>query len=152
MIKELNILLADDDVDDRFFFDKVLKALPIASRLATVDNGEKLMDLLVKSNTALPDILFLDLNMPRKNGSECLSEIKSDPLLKQLPVVIYSTSMHEDVAELLYEAGAHYYVRKTNMKELKRVLTFILTLLMEKDFARPSQDKFILSLVEAGRF
>ena len=144
----LNVLLADDDKDDRFFFDRALKALPIPTQLLTVEDGEKLMDYLVKNFDQLPDVLFLDLNMPRKNGSECLEEIKLNDKLKQLPVIIYSTSLHEDVADLLHKNGAHYYIRKSNQPELKKILLRVLNLITEKKFVRPTIDKFILSPVE----
>lgn len=142
------LLLADDDRDDRFFFKDALSELPIATHLTTVDDGERLMDYLLKNVYQLPDVLFLDLNMPRKNGSECLKEIKLNKEIQNLPVIIYSTSLHEAVADELYKSGAHYYVRKTDLTELRRVLQQILTMMAEKKFERPERNKFILSLVE----
>lgn len=106
------------------------------------------MSYLLEKSKQLPDVLFLDLNMPRKNGSMCLAEIKSNEKLKKLPVIIYSTSLYEDVASLLYKEGAHYYVRKTDLAELKKILLRVLTLMLEKNFTRPSRDEFITSLVE----
>jgi CheY-like chemotaxis protein len=153
MPEPLHILLADDDEDDRFFFDLVLKGLAIETRLSTVEDGESLMNYLSENSNQLPDVLFLDLNMPRKNGSECLVEIKHNEKLKDLPVIIYSTSLHEDVADLLYKNGAHYYVRKTDMVELQKVLQYVLTLMIENraaikagKFERPGRKNFILSL------
>ena len=87
----VNILLADDDSDDCLFFKDVLDELNLPTLLTTVHNGEQLMEVLLKS-TELPDILFLDLNMPRKNGFECLSAIKQTKKLNQVPVIIFSTS------------------------------------------------------------
>jgi CheY-like chemotaxis protein len=141
----LNILLADDDADDRYFFEKVLKALPILTRLATVNDGEKLMTYLFENSEKLPDVLFLDLNMPRKNGSECLLEIKHNEKLKHLPVIIYSTHMHEKDAELLYRKGAHYYIRKTDMIELAKALHYVLDLMIEDKFIQPAKDKFVFA-------
>ena len=145
-MNKLDILLADDDRDDRFFFDKALKELPIPTQLKTVEDGEKLITYLSQHPLKLPDVLFLDLNMPRKNGSECLAEIKSNEKLKQLPVIIYSTSLHEDVADLLYKNGAHYYVRKTELTELKKILLHVLTLMIERKFIRPSRKEFVVQL------
>lgn len=147
-IKPVNILLADDDKDDRFFFDKALKALAIPTKLTTVEDGEQLMDYLTKKSKNLPDVLFLDLNMPRKKGSECLSEINLDPKLKDLPVIIYSTSLHEDVADQLYKNGAFYYVHKTDLSELEKILLQVLTMIVEKKFIRPSREEFILNIIE----
>jgi CheY-like chemotaxis protein len=144
-----HILLADDDKDDRFFFEKALAALPFPIDLATVEDGKKLMAYLLKNLTKLPDVLFLDLNMPLKNGSQCLEEIKDDEKLKHLPVVIYSTSLHEDVADVLYKKGAHYYVRKTDLAELEKILSRVISLLVENQFARPSKAEFIINMVDA---
>ena len=141
----LNILLADDDADDCYFFEKVLKALPMQTQLTTVNDGEKLMTYLFENSDKLPDVLFLDLNMPRKKGSECLSEIKRNDKLKHLPVIIYSTHMHEKDADLLYRKGAHYYIRKTDMIELAKALHYALTRLVDDKFARPAKDKFIFT-------
>ncbi|MCW3091218.1 MAG: transcriptional regulator [Ferruginibacter sp.] len=107
-----HILLADDDDDDCLLFKLSLEELPISFDLTVMNNGEELMNHLNKESTRLPDVLFLDLNMPRKNGYECLSEIKSTERLKQLPVIIFSTSYAPDVVKQLYTNGAHYYVRK----------------------------------------
>jgi len=142
----INVLLADDDIDDRYFFDKVLKSLPVRTELATVEDGDKLMIYLAENSEQLPDILFLDLNMPKKNGSECLLEIKQDEKLKRLPVIIYSTHRHEKDSDILYEKGAHYYIRKTDMIELAKTLHHILNLMVENKFERPARDKFSLTI------
>ncbi len=126
MEKKLQLLLADDDADDRFFFDKVLKQLTIPTELKTVEDGEQLMFFLSENYNQLPDILFLDLNMPRKNGSECLAEIKNNKRLKDLPVIIYSTSLLDEMSDLLYKNGAYYYIRKTDIQELKKILNMYL--------------------------
>jgi CheY-like chemotaxis protein len=147
MAKDIHILLADDDEDDRFFFNMALKDFPV--KLTAVEDGEKLMHFLLANVKALPDVLFLDLNMPRKNGSECLLEIKEHESLKKLPVIIYSTSMHHNIANALYDSGAHYYNRKTDLPELQRVLEFVISRLTENTFSRPSRDKFILKMPEA---
>lgn len=148
MKNAFRILLADDDRDDRFFFDKALKTLSFPTKFETVDDGEKLMEYLRKNSGKLPDVLFLDLNMPRKNGAECLAEIKADKALKDLPVIIYSTSMHEDVADVLYKNKAHYYMRKTNILELQALLERILPMMEENQFARPPRSKFVLHIQE----
>lgn len=147
MPKKFQLLLADDDKDDRFFFERALKKLPISTQLTTVEDGEKLM-VYLSGNTILPDVLFLDLNMPRKNGSECLKEIKENEKLKALPVIMYSTSLHVDIADLLYKIGAHYYIRKGTLEELEKALHSTLTLMVEKQLTRPTRDKFILSLLK----
>ena len=148
MFKQFHLLLADDDQDDRYFFNKTLQEVPIPTHLTTVKDGEKLMHYLSKNSKQLPDALFLDLNMPRKNGTECLIEIKNNKTFKELPVIIYSTSHPEDVADLLYKNGAHYYIRKASVEDLKKALHRILTIMVEKKFTRPPRNKFILSPLE----
>ena len=114
----LNILLADDDMDDRIFFDKALKEIPVSTMLRTVNNGEELMDYLNKNTNQLPDVLFLDLSMPRKTGFECLAEIKENDRLKALPVVMFTTSftrgvdLEENLKITLARMGALDYIRK----------------------------------------
>jgi CheY-like chemotaxis protein len=142
----LHILLADDDKDDRFFFHKILKAIPIETQLITVEDGEELMAYLSGNCEKLPDALFLDINMPKRNGTECLAEIKHTKKLSDLPVIIYSTAAHDDVADFLYDAGAHYFFRKTDITELKQVLRHVLTLLSQGNFARPAREDFMLLL------
>jgi CheY-like chemotaxis protein len=88
-LKPLNILLADDDLDDCIFFKEAVGELMLSANLKVVHDGEQLMQLLISETSELPDVLFLDLNMPRKNGFECLTEIKLDPRLKQLPIIIF---------------------------------------------------------------
>lgn len=144
-----NILLADDDRDDRFFFKDALSELAIPSNLTTVNDGERLMNYLSENSDNLPDVLFLDLNMPRKNGSECLKEIKQNKELQNLSVIIYSTSLHEVVADELYKNGADFYIRKSGLTELKKVLQCVLTMMLEKKLERPLRNKFVLSQIEA---
>jgi len=141
-----HILLADDDNSDRFFFEKALKEITIQTKLTTVEDGEQLLNYLKKNSNHLPDVIFLDLNMPRKNGNECLSEIKSDEKLKHIPIVIYSTSLYEDIANILYQNGAHYYLQKCDLKDLPAYIQKALTLLSENP-GQPSKDKFILNTI-----
>ncbi|HKZ66343.1 MAG TPA: response regulator, partial [Chitinophagaceae bacterium] len=142
----IKVLLAEDDIDDRYFFEKVLKSLTVHTELAIVEDGAKLMSYLAENSEKLPDILFLDLNMPRKNGTECLSEIKQNERLKHLPVIIFSTHKHGKDSDILYEKGAHYYIRKTDMIELAKALHHILTLMVENKFERPVKEKFSLTV------
>jgi len=141
----IHIILADDDTDDHFFFAKAINTLPFQNILTIFPNGEKLMDFLLKNTDTLPDVLFLDNNMPRKNGSECLLEIKSHPLLKEIPVIIYSTYLHEHIADELYDKGTYFYVRKTELPQLKKILYHIFSLIVKKKFIRPARDQFVLT-------
>ncbi len=100
---------------------------------------------LLKNVEARPDVLFLDVNMPRKNGRECLIEIKANEKTKAFPVIIYSTSLDDVIADVLYEKGAHYYLRKCDFPELLKNLHDVLIVLTKTKYKRPSRDKFVFN-------
>jgi CheY-like chemotaxis protein len=141
-----NLLLADDDDDDCTFFKDALEDLHAAVNLTTVNNGAHLMKYLSDCPFGkLPDILFLDLNMPLKNGFECLAEIKLIEKLKELPVIIWSTSLDIKIVDLLYEKGAVYYIRKPGeFSQLKKVIALALATMDGSNFKQPKRDHFIL--------
>jgi CheY-like chemotaxis protein len=127
--ERINILLADDDKDDCYLFREALSEIPLETNLETVHDGEQLMTYLNEHADDLPHVLFLDLNMPKKNGFECLTEIKHSDKLKQLPVIMFSTSyprdMHyeQDIIKVLYNIGAQDYIRKPeDFNKLKQVI------------------------------
>lgn len=122
--RPLNILLAEDDKDYRFLFEQALKEIPIPTRLVMVENGEQLMKYLLENALHLPDLLFLDLSMPRKTGFECINEIKESELYKELSVVVLTVSLPNNVAyelnmeKMLNDLGAQDYIRKPHDFEL----------------------------------
>ena len=135
----LNILLADDDMDDRIFFEKALQEIPLATTLSMVHNGEQLMEYLAVYANPLPDILFLDLSMPRKTGFECLAEIKENEKLKALTVIMFTTSftrgfdLEDNLKVTLNRMGAYDYIRKpSDFNELKQIIEKILNELIAK--------------------
>lgn len=148
MANPLHILLADDDEDDRYFFAKALEKLTTSTKLTTVVDGERLIDYLVQHTTELPDILFLDINMPRKKGTQCLVEIKANKNLNALPIIIYSTCLTESMVDELYENGAHYCLQKGEVPDLVNYLRYVLLLLAEKKFTRPTRAHFVINLQE----
>lgn len=142
--KQLNILLADDDIDDCHFFKEALEALPLKTQLTTVHDGDELMMHLAEQEK-LPHVLFLDINMPRKNGFECLSEIKQNEKLKDLPVVMFSTSNARDKINILFNTGADVYVRKpSNFSQLVQVIHHALPIAAENIFSN-GKLKYILN-------
>jgi CheY-like chemotaxis protein len=141
-----HILLADDDKDDGILFQDILDELPLSTHLTTVFNGEQLMQLLHETKEQLPDVLFLDLNMPRKNGFDCLSEIKGSEKLKLLPVIIFSTSYEPQIVSMLYKNGAQYYIRKPNSyMHLKKLVHHALNLTAKATIEYPLREQFVLS-------
>src|SRR5665213_168098 len=135
--KQLNILLADDDTDDCIFFKQALTELIIPTHLIAVHDGEQLMHLLINETIEIPHILFLDLNMPRKNGFECLLEIKLNKKLKNLPVIVFSTSFEQEVVNMLYQNGAQYFIRKpSEFSQFKKIIQQSLTLVAQGDITQ----------------
>jgi CheY-like chemotaxis protein len=137
--KYINVLLADDDLDDCNFFKKAIAELHQSINLTIVRDGEQLMQYLYDNANKLPDVLFLDLSMPRKNGIECLSEINEDEKLKDLNVVMFSTSFtkgidyEQNLINTLLKIGANDFIRKPgDFTQLKQVINQVLLTVEEK--------------------
>lgn len=113
------ILCADDDKEDQMLVEDALEECKLGNSLLFVDDGQALMDYLNKCKTGtagaeyvLPGLILLDLNMPRKDGREALAEIKSDPILRRVPVCILTTSDADQDIMQSYDLGVNSYVRK----------------------------------------
>jgi CheY-like chemotaxis protein len=145
LLKQMNILLADDDTDDCMFFKEALEELFLPTDLTAVHDGEQLMQLLTSETTKLPHVLFLDLNMPRKNGFECLSEIKLNAKLNGIPVIIFSTSFEHETVNQLHKSGAHYYIRKpSQFSQFKSLIQQSLEFIAQALTDQPNRDNFVL--------
>ena len=146
-IKSFRVLLADDDKDDCLFFKEAIEGVISDENFTAVHDGEQLMQWLENKINRLPDILFLDLNMPRKNGFECLAEIKQNKKLDVLPVVIFSTSFEQEVVNLLYENGAKYFIRKpSEFSQFKKIILHTLSLILQKNILQPGPENFVLTV------
>ena len=131
-----NVYIADDDTDDIEFFQDALSQVSDTASLASGKNGVELMKKLLYPELPVPDIIFLDINMPLMNGLECLKEIKQHLHLKHIPIVMYTTSALQSTIELAYKLGANLLVEKpSEFDDLKNMLTSILQI----DFSRQSQ-------------
>jgi CheY-like chemotaxis protein len=140
------IVLADDDADDRELFEEALSDIHPNAVLTTAQDGEELMFIL--RNYHKPDLLFLDLNMPRKNGKECLREIHRNPLLNSIPIVIFSTSINPVDIEETFSLGAILFLRKPNSyEELRRNVS---TIFFEKIGAARSKENFLVTSESFG--
>jgi CheY-like chemotaxis protein len=121
-VKPFRILLADDDDDDTFLFGEALDQFPAPCELLIASNGMELMRLL-HNEEQRPDIIFLDMNMPVKNGLECLMEIRATPGFEQTPIIILSTSIARYLWESAYKGGANLYIQKpTSFSGLVEIL------------------------------
>lgn len=145
--KPLRVLLADDDEADRLLFSDAFSELAINTIVQTVNNGNELMEWLNKEAITLPDLLFLDLNMPQKNGLECLKEIRSNEKLKSILIAIYSTSDNEKDMNETFLHGANIYIAKPNdFDTLKKLLDkAVETALLYQDDSL-KRDNFFLKL------
>lgn len=139
MNSPLNVLLAEDDLDDQVFFEKALSELPISTKLTTVKDGEELMQYLSANsgNASSTDILFLDLSMPCKTGVECLIEIKENSELKDLQVVMFTCSFtscihfEQNLINTLERIGADGFIRKPeSFDQLKNTIEATLSRLI----------------------
>ena len=145
--EQTKILLADDDEDDRMFFTDAFKEVKIKTKVDIVKDGQELMNFLNHPQNDLPDVLFLDLNMPRKSGMECLAEIKEDDRLKNIAIVIYSTSASETDIEETFVKGANVYLQKpSDFGVLKKLLSEVIIINWQYQTSGLNRDNFILSL------
>jgi CheY-like chemotaxis protein len=117
--KPILILMAEDDADDRLLVKEALEESRVLNELRFVEDGEELLDYLRKQGryaadgaSPRPGLVLLDLNMPRKDGREALREIKADPDLRRIPIVVMTTSKAEEDIFRSYDSGASSYITK----------------------------------------
>jgi len=127
MKKESSLFLVDDDRDDQDVFLDVLKDISSLINCATAFDGEEALNILKNNLPQVPDCIFLDLNMPRMNGRQFLKTIKSIEILKDIPVIVYTTSSSLKNKEEMTNLGATYFLTKPNSlaglkKELEQVI------------------------------
>jgi len=140
-----SVYLADDDADDRLLFEEALMEISSNVALTTAHNGEQLMKILDNTTPPPPHLIFLDLNMPLKDGYECLDEIKKDKKLRHIPVVIFSTSCQKEAIDKGYSKGADYYICKPdNYQKLKKVLNRMFSIDLTAMRSRPSREDFLI--------
>jgi CheY-like chemotaxis protein len=138
----MHILLADDDKEDFMIFQEAANMTNHEFILTYAANWMDLWRILLKT---LPDVLFLDLNMPVKDGFECLLSVREDSRFNAMPIVIYSTSVNKNDIDKAYEYGANYFIVKPNSTE---GLTTLLDLLVEMKNSvlgkKPERDSFVI--------
>lgn len=119
--KSITILIADDDPDDRFLAKEALEESRLANVIRFVEDGEELMHYLHgkgryaqggEEEAVRPGLILLDLNMPKKDGREALAEIKADPILRQIPIVILTTSKSDEDIVRSYDLGVNSFITK----------------------------------------
>lgn len=143
----IHIILADDDADDRLFFADAFDELKISTKVNTFNDGVELMNYLNKEDALLPNVLFLDLNMPKKTGMECLIEIKANNKMSGIAIAIYSTSASEEDIEKTFVLGANIYIKKPDsFNKLKKVLSEVVSINWQYHTNSLNKDNFLLRL------
>lgn len=142
----IHILLADDDEDDREMFQKLLTKFSVSAFLMTVEDGEKLMNLLsTLSYSPPPHLIFLDINMPVKDGIECLKEIRSNKKFDNVPVFMFSTSTSKYYIDTAYENGANLYILKSHFfTEQSDIIEKLFSVHWKDYLAKIPREKFVL--------
>jgi CheY-like chemotaxis protein len=141
----LNILLADDDADDRELFEEAITELNSKIKLLTLEDGIQLMNAL-NNEENIPDIVFLDMNMPLKSGKKCLEEIRNNPKYNSLFIIIYSTSSNPKDVEDAYNMDANLYIRKPNSyTELIEILKVVFSLNIQEYHPKALKINFVLN-------
>ncbi|WET03949.1 response regulator [Flavobacterium sp. YJ01] len=138
------IYLADDDEDDRLLFLDAVQELSLPVTVKASEDGNQLLDTLYNAESGLPEIIFLDINMPVKNGFQCLEEIRSkQQRFNDIKVIMLSTSRSPDNINLSYQLGADFYaVKPSTYSELKELLQGIMT--MDWSSAVRNKTQFLL--------
>ncbi len=143
----LRVFLTDDDEDDRLFFQESIESIDIETELILFKNGDELMSYLNAEDAKLPHLIFLDLNMPVKNGLECLKEIKASDKLKDLLIAIYSTSSSEKDIETTFVNGANIYINKPdNFNELKSSIEKVLKINWQYHTSNLNRETFLFRI------
>ncbi|MCB0448646.1 MAG: response regulator [Confluentibacter sp.] len=143
----IHIILADDDEDDRLFFVDAFEELNMNTKVHTYNDGIELMAYLNSEGALLPQVLFLDLNMPKKNGIECLNEIKANHKLSDIAIAIYSTSASEEDIEETFVLGANIYIKKpSSFDDLKKVLSEVVSINWQYHTNGLNKDNFLLRM------
>lgn len=118
--------LADDDADDVSIFKQVLYDVNPSIDFISAADGQEALKILKHQQNNFPDIIFLDLNMPRMSGKECLTELKNDARLQHIPVIMYTTSSQsKDIEETMQKGAICFITKPSNLHELKNILSSI---------------------------
>ncbi|MDQ6815512.1 MAG: response regulator [Bacteroidota bacterium] len=143
-----NILLAEDDEDDFYIFNHAMLSLMGTTQILHTSNGIMLSSM-IQSEIRL-DVIFLDINMPYKNGITCLKEIRSNPAFNETRVVIYSTANHKKEIDHCYALGANFYlIKPTSFSLTKMQLRELLQNQYFKLNMQPCRDNFVLNYQDA---
>ncbi len=138
-----DVLLAEDDLDDLLHFQIAIKGIEIPVVLRHAKDGEVLFALLKE---AIPDILFLDIHMPCRNGVSCIMEIRQNRMYDNMPVIILTSHKHQSYVDLTYRTGANFYLIKPNtVYDLVEKLKMIFSVDWEKSMYYPPKSEYLIA-------
>lgn len=141
------IYLVDDDQEDRMLFREALGEIDALVIVRDFDNGVSLIANLLKPEYALPDAIFLDLNMPLMNGEECVEDIRNESHFSQIPIIIYSTYVDDQAMDRLQRKGANgYLIKPDSFENLKKLIKKSLELIPMNMSNRLFQQNFIITI------
>ena len=139
-----SIFLADYDADDCMLFEDALREVSESVALTTANDGAELIHLMKTTVPPPPDVIFLDLNMPKKNGFECLEYIRQTEQWKDIPIVVFSTTGQEEMVKKVYEQGANYFIRKPgSFPKLKQAIRQVLDIDWKSHSWKPASDNLM---------
>lgn len=142
--KRLHIFIADDDQDDIEFFEIALKEISDNIKITKAKNGQELLEFI---QYVIPDMIFLDINMPCMNGLDCLSELRRLSHLSQVPIIMYSTGTKPEHVDKSYTLGANLYIRKpTHYASIKEELSRVLAMSLRELIPQPAREKYVVQL------
>jgi len=146
MVNPIKILLADDNANEYIFFKHALSKASMPTQIYPLKGGIELLQYLNEPDNHLIDIFFLDINMPMKNGKECLAAIRENAKFGHLPVVMYSTSDTKSDIDESYELGADLYlIKPAELDDLKVMLAHVIDKYIKNELKRTDRSSFILS-------
>ena len=120
--------IVDDDIDDQDLFIEAVNEVDDSIECMSASNCEEALDLLKNKKIGKPDMIFLDLNMPKLNGKQCLAELKKEAHLADIPVIIYSTSSEKrDIEETTRLGAAHFLTKPNKFEELCKAISYVVS-------------------------
>ena len=145
--KKFLIAVVDDDQDDRELFIDVAKEIENFLEILQFENGSTFLNYLKKSKSDLPNLVFLDLNMPIMGGMQCLVRLREFVNVDELPVVIYSTSSSTQYVDEAYSLGANLYIPKPNdFNDLKRCVDSVFKMVLDEKMITPNKKTFLYTV------
>ncbi|WP_114749936.1 response regulator [Pleomorphovibrio marinus] len=142
---QFHVMIVDDDPDDQELLAEAFSEASAQVKISLAMNGKELFALLQMVGAEKPDLIIIDLNMPGINGFECLAAIKGNPLIKDIPIVIYSTSANQEQIDFTHKNGASCYIQKPNsFSDIKKIAAKILSIPIITFLEKRPREEFVL--------